>query len=45
MASLDIETEKTNFRDFYSENIGQLDEAQKTFCTLIKDLLQNLKGE
>ena len=41
MSSLDFETEKQEFRDFYNENHGLLDGARNSFITLVESLLRN----
>lgn len=39
MPSLDFETEKTEFRAFYDENLEVLNDAKASFITLIRSLL------
>ncbi|KAE8437313.1 GTP pyrophosphokinase [Vreelandella piezotolerans] len=41
MPSLDFETEKTNFRDYYNENSGLLDGAKGSFITLVNSLIRS----
>lgn len=36
MPSLDFESEKQNFRDYYNENQGLLEGAKKLFCHIGK---------
>lgn len=41
MASLDFETEKLGFRDYYNDNLELLHNAELSFSALIKSLLVN----
>ena len=41
MPSLDFETEKTIFRDYYNENSGLLDGAKDSFITLVNSLIRS----
>lgn len=41
MPSLDFEKEKSEFREFYSKNITDLENAKSAFSSLIKSLLSN----
>lgn len=41
MPSLDFETEKQSFRDYYNENHGLLDGAKNSFITLVNSLIRN----
>ncbi|WP_238106004.1 hypothetical protein [Vibrio cincinnatiensis] len=44
MASLDFDAEKHAFREFYSDNLGLLEGATNSFCTLIEALLRHSGG-
>ncbi len=44
MASLDFDIEKNSFREFYSDNLGLLEGANNSFCTLIEALLTHSGG-
>jgi len=44
MASLDFDVEKHSFREFYSDNLGLLEGANNSFCTLIEALLTHSGG-
>ncbi|MCR9700335.1 RelA/SpoT domain-containing protein, partial [Vibrio cholerae] len=39
MASLDFDTEKNVFREYYSSNYQLLEDAEKSFCALINALV------
>lgn len=39
MSSLNFDIEKNNFRNFYADNIHLLQDAKKSFCTLINALV------
>jgi putative GTP pyrophosphokinase len=41
MSSLDSETEKQRFRDYYNENHGLLDGAKNSFITLVNSLIRS----
>lgn len=41
MASLDYDFEKSNFREFYSDNLQVLDDAKTSFCALINALVSH----
>jgi putative GTP pyrophosphokinase len=41
MSSLDFETEKQRFRDYYNENHGLLDGAKNSFITLVNSLIRS----
>lgn len=41
MPSLDFETEKQSFRDYYNENHGLLDGAKNSFITLVNSLIRS----
>ena len=41
MSSLDFETEKQNFRDYYNENHDLLESARNSFITLTTSLIHN----
>lgn len=41
MSSLDFETEKQKFRDYYNENHGLLDGAKNSFITLVNSLIRS----
>lgn len=41
MSSLDFETEKQNFREYFNDNIELLHNSESSFSTLIKSLLVN----
>lgn len=41
MSSLDFETEKQGFRDYYNENHGLLDGAKNSFITLVNSLIRS----
>ena len=41
MSSLDFETEKQRFLDYYNENHGLLDGAKNSFITLVNLLIRS----
>lgn len=44
MASSDFDKEKKLFREFYSDNLGLMEGATNSFCTLINALLTHSGG-
>jgi len=44
MASSDFDKEKYSFREFYSDNLGLMEGATNSFCTLINALLTHSGG-
>ncbi len=41
MPSLNFETEKHDFREYYNENHGLLDGAKNSFITLVSSLIRS----